>query len=193
LEQRSRAICGLFEAEMPVCNVCGVAVSLLLKRDHLPVGREFRQHMAERGLYRVSASMKQHKRRMRRARGSMNLAINSEAINRCVAFFDSHFFSFLLWPEAAPASGQSKLKSMIAARTAPALILLPLRSALIAPCPFCVAARSPSSFRSNPQLLQNDVRRVFRSLVLRHRKSQRGEINTGKQCFTLTEGNRCKR
>jgi hypothetical protein len=37
---------------------------MLLKRPHLPVGREFRQHMAERGLNRVSAAMKQHKRRM---------------------------------------------------------------------------------------------------------------------------------
>ena len=64
LEQRSRVICGLFEVERPVCNVRGVAVSLLLKRAHLPVGREFRQHMAERGLYRISAAMKQHKRRM---------------------------------------------------------------------------------------------------------------------------------
>jgi hypothetical protein len=53
LEQRTRVICGLFEAERTVCNVRGVAVSLLLKRDHLPVSREFRQPMAERGLYRV--------------------------------------------------------------------------------------------------------------------------------------------
>src|SRR5271156_913255 len=83
LEQRSRVICGLFEAERPVCNVCGVAESLL-KRAHLPVAREFRQHMAERGLDRVSAAMKQHKRRMCRARGSMNLVINSEAVNRRV-------------------------------------------------------------------------------------------------------------
>jgi hypothetical protein len=64
LEQRSRVICGLFEAERSVCNVRGVAVSLLLKRVHLPVALEFRQHMAERGLYRVSAAMKPHKRRM---------------------------------------------------------------------------------------------------------------------------------
>jgi hypothetical protein len=32
LEQRSRVICGLFEAERPVCNVRGVAVSLLMGR-----------------------------------------------------------------------------------------------------------------------------------------------------------------
>ena len=36
------------------------------------------------------------------------------------------------------------------------------------------------------------MRRVLRGLVLRHRKSQRGQVKTGKQCFTLTEGNRCK-
>src|ERR1700730_10688710 len=32
LEQRSRIICGLFEAERPVCYVRGVAVSLLMER-----------------------------------------------------------------------------------------------------------------------------------------------------------------
>jgi predicted regulator of Ras-like GTPase activity (Roadblock/LC7/MglB family) len=94
LEQRSRVL--LFEAERPVCNVCGVAVSLLLKSDHLPVAREFRQHMAERGLYRVSAAMKQHKRRVRRTRGSMNLVINSEAINRRVALLTSISSSLLV-------------------------------------------------------------------------------------------------
>src|SRR5580704_1538509 len=38
------------------------------------------------------------------------------------------------------------------------------------------------------------MRRVFRGLVLRHRKSQRGQVNTGKQNFTSTEGNgrKCK-
>lgn len=34
------------------------------------------------------------------------------------------------------------------------------------------------------------MRRVLRSLVLRHRKSKRGQVNTGKECLTLTEGNR---
>jgi len=58
LEQRSRVICGLLEAERPVCNVRGMAISLLLKRDYLPVACDLRQHMAEGGLDRVSAAMK---------------------------------------------------------------------------------------------------------------------------------------
>src|ERR1700726_2448704 len=36
------------------------------------------------------------------------------------------------------------------------------------------------------------MRRVLRGLVLRHRKSQRGQVKTGKQCLTLAEDNRCK-
>src|SRR6202790_5137719 len=36
------------------------------------------------------------------------------------------------------------------------------------------------------------MRRVLRGLVLRHRKSQCGQVKTGEQCLTLTEGNRCK-
>jgi len=36
------------------------------------------------------------------------------------------------------------------------------------------------------------MRRVLRGLVLRHRKSQRGQVKTGKQCLPLTEGNGCK-
>src|SRR6202166_3693808 len=36
------------------------------------------------------------------------------------------------------------------------------------------------------------MRRVLRGLVFRHRKSQRGQVKTGKQCLTLTEDNRCK-
>ena len=36
------------------------------------------------------------------------------------------------------------------------------------------------------------IRRVLRGLVLRHRKSQRGQVKTGKQCLTLAEGNRCR-
>src|SRR5580693_100829 len=124
-EQRSRVICGLFEAERPVCNVRCVAVSLLLKRDHLPVAGKFRQHMAERGLYRVSAAMKQHKRRMRRAHGSMNLVINSEAVNRRVAFFNFHFvpscsgLKLHQWQ-----ADQASLKNRIATRPAPAMILI---------------------------------------------------------------------
>jgi len=37
---------------------------------------------------------------------------------------------------------------------------------------------------------EDNMRRVLRGLVLRHRKSQRGQVNTGKECLTLTEGNR---
>src|SRR6202453_4527921 len=36
------------------------------------------------------------------------------------------------------------------------------------------------------------MRRVLRGLVLCHRKSQCGQVNTGEECLTLTEGNRCK-
>ena len=36
------------------------------------------------------------------------------------------------------------------------------------------------------------MRRVLRGLVLGHRKSQRGEVNTIKECLTLTEGDGCK-
>ena len=36
------------------------------------------------------------------------------------------------------------------------------------------------------------MRRVLRGLVLRHRKSQRGQVKAGKQRLTLTEGNRRK-
>src|SRR5258708_39997914 len=39
---------------------------------------------------------------------------------------------------------------------------------------------------------EHNMRRVLRGFVLRHRKSQRGQVKTGKQCLTLTEGNRCK-
>jgi hypothetical protein len=35
----------------------------------------------------------------------MNLVINSEPINRRVAFLNFHFVFFLLWLEAAPAAG----------------------------------------------------------------------------------------
>ncbi len=35
-----------------------------------------------------------------------------------------------------------------------------------------------------------NMRRVLRGLVLRHRKSQRGQVNAAKKCLTLTEGNR---
>jgi hypothetical protein len=31
---------------------------------------------------------------------------------------------------------------------------------------------------------------VLRGLVLGHGKSQRGQVNTGKECLTLTQGNR---
>ena len=37
---------------------------------------------------------------------------------------------------------------------------------------------------------EHNMRRVCRGLVLRHRKSQRGQINAAKKCLTLTEGNR---
>jgi hypothetical protein len=36
----------------------------------------------------------------------------------------------------------------------------------------------------------NFINRVLRGLVLRHRKSQRGQVNAAKKCLTLTEGNR---
>ena len=36
------------------------------------------------------------------------------------------------------------------------------------------------------------MRCVLRGLVLRHRKSQRGQVYTGKECLTLAEGNWCK-
>src|ERR1700743_999041 len=39
---------------------------------------------------------------------------------------------------------------------------------------------------------EHNMRRTLRRLVLRHRKSQRGQVKTGKQCLTLTEGNGCK-
>jgi hypothetical protein len=39
---------------------------------------------------------------------------------------------------------------------------------------------------------EHNMRRVLRGLVLRHRKSQRGQVKTGKQCLTLTEGSGCK-
>ena len=34
------------------------------------------------------------------------------------------------------------------------------------------------------------MRGVLRGLVLGHRKSQRGQVNTGEEWLTLTEGNR---
>jgi len=37
---------------------------------------------------------------------------------------------------------------------------------------------------------EHNMRRVLRGLVLRHRKSQRGQVNAAKKCLTLTEGNR---
>ncbi len=37
---------------------------------------------------------------------------------------------------------------------------------------------------------EHNMRRVLRGLVLRHRKSQRGQVNAVKKCLTLTEGNR---
>jgi hypothetical protein len=37
---------------------------------------------------------------------------------------------------------------------------------------------------------EHNMRRVLRGLVLRHRKSQRGQVNAAKECLTLTEGNR---
>lgn len=36
---------------------------------------------------------------------------------------------------------------------------------------------------------QNKVRRLLSSPVLRHRKSKSGQVETGKQCFPLTEYN----
>src|SRR4051812_14386507 len=39
---------------------------------------------------------------------------------------------------------------------------------------------------------KHDMRRVLRPLVLRHRESQRGQVNTGKECLTLAEDNWCK-
>ena len=41
--------------------------------------------------------------------------------------------------------------------------------------------------------LQHKVRRLLSSLVLRHRKSKSGQVETGKQCFPLTEYDRRKR
>src|SRR5580692_1414623 len=40
--------------------------------------------------------------------------------------------------------------------------------------------------------LQHKVRRLLSSLVLRHRKSKSGHVETGKQCFPPTEYDRCK-
>src|SRR5438128_2340469 len=40
--------------------------------------------------------------------------------------------------------------------------------------------------------LQHKVSRMLSSLVLRHRKSESGQIETGEQCFPLTEYGRCK-
>jgi hypothetical protein len=39
---------------------------------------------------------------------------------------------------------------------------------------------------------EHDMRCVLRGLVLRHRESQRGQVNIDKQRLTLTEGNWCK-
>ncbi len=46
---------------------------------------------------------------------------------------------------------------------------------------------------SIPHLLEHDVRSVFSSFVLCHRKTKCRQVQIGKQCFSLTEYNRCKR
>jgi hypothetical protein len=37
---------------------------------------------------------------------------------------------------------------------------------------------------------EHNMRRVLRGVVLRHRKTQRGQVNAAKKCLTLTESNR---
>ena len=51
----------------------------------------------------------------------------------------------------------------------------------------------PGSTAARIRLLscrEHNMRRVLRGFVLRHRKSQRGQVNAAKKCLTLTEGNR---
>ena len=75
----------LLEAERAADDVSRMPISLLLKCDDLPVALQFRQKMTERSLNRVSAAVKQNKRRTRSVRSAVNLVIHSQSVHQRIA------------------------------------------------------------------------------------------------------------
>jgi len=87
LEQRSRVICGLFEAERPVCNVRSVGRSLAAQTRSLAGRARIPATDGRTRSYRVSVAMKQHERRMRGIEHSADSAAEVPDVHRGVSHF----------------------------------------------------------------------------------------------------------
>ena len=87
LEKRSRVICGLLEAERPVCNVRGMGRTLAAQTRSLAGRVRILATDGRTRSYRVSVATKQHKRRMRGLEHSADSAAEVPDVHRGVSHF----------------------------------------------------------------------------------------------------------